>query len=65
MDLVSRGSGGAFSFKILRKIAQRLRKIISLHLGLVVFRIHFRKMPTLIIFNVFFGLDGRMHDSQN
>ena len=54
-DLKSGGSGGPF-------LARKLHRIILLHFGLVAFRIHFPK-PQVIIF-MFFGLGGRVHDSQ-
>ena len=49
---------------IAQRIGQTLRRIILLHLGLVTFRIHFRKIRKPFIFMVF-GPSGRDHDSQN
>ena len=64
-DLGSRGSGGPISIvNIIKRIAQKLRRIILLRFGQVTFRIHFGKAPKPFIFMIV-GLGGRVRDSQN
>ena len=56
--------GSIFNVNIIRRIAQKFRRIMLLHFGLVTFRIQIGKTRKHVIF-MFFGLGGRVHDSQN
>ena len=58
------GLGAIFTVNIIKRLAQKLLRIIRPHFGLVTFKIHFRKTRKPIMFMVF-GLGGRDHDSQN
>ena len=59
------GGLGVMSIVNLKKrLAQKVRRIILLHLGRVTFRIHFGKARKVITF-MLFGLGGRVHDSPN
>ena len=49
---------------IIQVLAEKLRKIILLHFGLLTFRIHFRENRKLIIV-MFSGLGGRVHEPRN
>ena len=53
--------GAIFNVNLIQRTAQKLRRIILLHFGQVVFRIHFRRTRKPLISIVF----GRDHDSQN
>ena len=53
-----------FTFDLIERVAQNLRRTILLHFGLIAFRIHFPVAPNVTIL-CFVGLGGRVHDSQN
>ena len=48
----------------IKRLAEKLRRIILVHFGLITFGINFRKTRKLIIVMVF-GPGGRDHDFQN
>ena len=50
------GGGGILAVNIIKRIGQKLRRIILLQFGLVNFRFHFRKTPKVIIFMFFSDL---------
>ena len=59
------GSGRPFFIvSIIKRLAQKLRRIILPHFGLVTFGIHFRETRKPIIVMIF-GPTGRDHDPQN
>ena len=61
---LGRSGGVIFIVKFIKRLAQKLRRFILLHFGVVTCRCHFEKTQKVIIF-MFFGLGGRVHDSQN
>ena len=63
-DLGSRGLGVIFNVNIIKRLTQKLHRMILLHVGLVTFRIHFRETRKPFIVMVF-GPSRRDHDSQN
>ena len=59
------GSGGTFlKLNFDKRVAQKLRRIILLHIGLVILNVHFPKVRKVIIF-MMFGPNGHVHDSHN
>ena len=59
------GAGVAFYCKFWKKkVAQKPRRSILLHFGLITFHFHFPKIRKVVIFTIF-GPGGRDHDSQN
>ena len=56
-NLGSGGSGAIFIVSFIKRLAQKLRRIILLHFGLVTFRIHLKKTRKPYIFMIS-GLGG-------
>ena len=63
-DLGSGGSGAIVIGSFIKRLAQKLRRIILLHFGLVTFRTHLKRTRKTYIFMIL-GLSGRDHDVPN